>query len=203
MERRSEITVIVAAGSLAAAVLAWLSLTGLENRVVAEGRRIRALSAAHEAVAAWKEEGVRGRILLHFDRRIRAGAIENGISDENYVYQAAVMNLVRKIYHVVPDASWSEVRERLSRMPGVSGRGEHFRLTIEGTPIIVVPLSHLPPLEEKTLVNIRGGCWNDDDLRSIASFAAGETPGADIITVSGPDADRILRILGERNERTL
>jgi hypothetical protein len=198
MDRKFEIMVIIAVGFLLIGVLAGLSLIGLKGRTVLGGRQIIVLSEPYRVVTTWEKEGVRGRVLVHFDRQIHAGSIEGGVSNENYVYQAAEMNLIRKIYHIVPDASWPEVRDTLSRMPGVSNRGELFRLTLEGTPIIVSPLQHLPVISEKALINISGG-WNEDDLRQMASLLGSGTLNADIITVSGPDTDRVMQTFRGQN----
>lgn len=183
---------------LCIAVLAGLSLVGRSGRVVLEGTRFVALPEPQLAVAAWSELGVRGRILVLFDREIHAGALDGGVTNENYVYQAAEENLVRQIYHVVPDASWDEVRDRLSRMPGVSSRGGSFRLTIEGTPILVSPLRRVPPIGETALIAVRGAYWNDEDLRRMASLVGSGSIRADIIAASGPDSGRVLHAFGGR-----
>lgn len=192
MDRRFEIRVIIAVGLLLTGVLAGLSLIGLEGRAFHDGMRIRAIPEPYLAVKAWKEEGVRGRVLVHFDRQIHAGALEGGVSDENYVYQAAEMNLIRKIYHIVPDAAWPEVRDALSRMLGVSNQGGLFHLTLEGTPIIVSTLKHIPVISEKVLINISGDYWNEGDLQRMALLVGNGRLIPDIITVSGSDTGRIM-----------
>lgn len=191
MRKKAEIAITISILLFLAGVLIIVSLLGSGGRKYLDHTDMEVISEPSGAVAVWTEDGVRGRVLVHFDRHIRAG--EGGeLTNENYVYQATVMNIVRKIYHIIPDNSWPEVSDTLSKRDEVSKEGETFRLTLEGAPIIITRIDNIPFIEEKVLVDINCDYWSGDDLGRVKSLLEDGLLTADVITVSGLERESVV-----------
>lgn len=167
------------------------------KRYLDKGEAVAVQSLA-EPHRIWGEKGVRGRILLHFDREIRADSVtaslKGVVADETYVYRAIADNMVRTVYHVVPEQSWQEVANNL-RQQGASPSGTGFRVLLEGTPIQVVRAEGIPRFSEKVLININSLDWPADTSNMLAEMLKEKGLKSDLVTIFGPDAERIRKSL--------
>lgn len=167
--RRSD--ALLALACLGVVAAAWQ--TGRSaRRVLAEPAVVRC-AVPEDALAVWRRSEVHGRVLLHFARSI-AMAVEPGPpAPGNYLARAIDEGLVRRVYHVIPDEAWAEVRTTLAARPGVVRDGEGFELQKAGAPIIVVPRAALPRVDEPALVTIEGERWSPRALEEIAAALRG------------------------------
>ena len=141
-------------------IVLLLTNHGTGNRIFASGKTTLQVKAPEEAYLFWKEQGVKGRVLLLFDNYPHARGLVNydgepQLSPSNFVEFSVFKNLVRKIYFIVPDADWDEFRQRETIRPI---RTVHhlekglYIYNLNGIPLIAVTPSSLPHLSEKTLV---------------------------------------------------
>lgn len=115
------------------------------------------------------------------------------ITPENYVLQAVSAGMVRAVYHVVPDAAWPDVEEVLGRYPAAHRTPDGFRMMIfEGTPVMILREEAMPAVGEAVLVNINGDLAKEGRGRSVPDMLRSGRLKADLITVSGKDARRII-----------
>ena len=123
-----------------------------------------------EAYGVWRAAGFREKILVHIDAHDDlawardAGALDIG----NFISLALKEGIIREVFWVVPDQTWesSKTRQpllrRLKRLttefPGASRllkvEEAQISLTLLDKPVRVCTLDHLPPLEEKVLLDI-------------------------------------------------
>jgi hypothetical protein len=184
-------------------VLTVLSDKGERNRRIAVSPLYAGVSMMADALKLWESQGMRGRVLVLFDRRLNADS--TGGADlpasmlretaENYVYVAYRKNIVRKVYHVIPDASWSDVEHKLTGNPYVERRGGGFRLTIEGMPVHIQRLQGLPVIDEPVLLIINQDLWDNGVLRHVARLMKSGVLRSDIVLVAGRAPEEILQVL--------
>lgn len=194
--RDGVITLLVVPFTLCA-VLAMF-LYGRTGRVYSADPEARTVAAPQDALKVWEERGVRGRILFLFDRNLNADRTVSAPSAENYVYLAIRNNLVRRIYHVIPDGSWEEVEKTLSSYPLVSRhRGVYRTFFEDGSSVLILRLRDVPAVKEKALVHIDAGYWDLNGLREIAALLKRGVITGDVVTVSGsPPAEGLREIIG-------
>lgn len=144
--------------------LVALDSYGKKRRVyVSEGMPASvAIENPQDAYALWKSKGVKGRVLVlfgnypHFIRSADYTGVRE-ITSNNFVEYSAFINIVRKIYFVVPDEGWEE-KERLNEVGvfrTVSGMERGLYLyNLVGIPIIATTPTSLPPLSDPPLVYI-------------------------------------------------
>jgi hypothetical protein len=186
-------------------VLLLLSAQGARNRVFLTAPRIAVVPQPHDALAAWSASGVRGRILLLFDRSFNItypGSLAPDMTPDrlpvadNYVYLSTVRNITRMIYHVVPDAVWDRVSETLSEYPMVRFDGARFTMVVyDGIPLTVSRIRDLPSVPEQALVLINGTSWTDRDIADILALLDSGRIRSDLMTLSGTFSDRSLKEL--------
>ncbi len=178
-----------------AATLVAVSLYGpAQRRCLTGERRVVRVAAPQQALDVWRESGVKGRILVHFARRNNAKDDVQGVTGENYIYRAMRDNMIRALYHVIPDGSWPEVAAILARRPQATREGEGYRLVLEGMPVHVMRLRDVTPLPERVLVNIEGEWWGPRDLAAIDGLLDRGILRADLVTIAGP----VSALTGER-----
>lgn len=172
-----------------AVTLVALSFYGPSRRHYLQGeRRVMQVTAPQQALEVWRESGAKGRILFHFARRNNAKADVPGITGENYIYRAMHENMIRSLYHVIPEASWPEVAATLAGRPQATREREGYRLVIEGMPVHVLRLRDIVRPEEKVLVNIEGEWWGKQEIAAIDDLLRRGVLAADLVTISGRTA---------------
>lgn len=123
-----------------------------------------------QALAAWRQSGLRGRVLVHVDAHPDLNAIAPGdaVTIANFVSAAVREGMIREIFWVIPDASWShgesraavigQVR-RLMRKHGppftkLEADACRVRARLAGTPLTVSTLANLPAIGEAVLLDV-------------------------------------------------
>ncbi|GAB4483851.1 MAG: hypothetical protein OHK006_06330 [Thermodesulfovibrionales bacterium] len=182
------------------ATLLGLSLVSTASRHILDGHIIRTVHSPAEAYDLWRDLGLRGRVILYFDRHftVDRAFVESlhirfgGMRDElppvtagNFLLQALYSGMFRAVYHVVPDDAWPSVKEKLSQYPFIAFNGSCFRLTVEGTPIIVTTLGRLHRPAEKAVIYLNGEYRHEYDGSMLKALL--EAPEAsDVVVVSEP-----------------
>jgi hypothetical protein len=143
-----------------------LHLTGTGSRRILDGHRVEQVGSGAEALAAWLRAGVRGRVLLWFDRSLPTATVPDATAqaflrdpsapvegaEESFVYLAMRANVVRSVVFVVPDERWEAFAGEASASSDLRPLGAGFVRVIEGTPIICLAARDLdfvvdgPPL---------------------------------------------------------
>lgn len=158
-----------------AAVLTCVVWQGRKGKVMLPLPVNATVASPEQATAIWEEKGVRGRILLLFDDypHMRGLAFYDGIpqlSKGNFVEYAIFRNIVRKIYYVVGDDSWDSFAQRkdigVFRAVANNYKGLYL-FTMSGVPLIAVPASFLPQIDEKVLVYVNNSVTPYDQVRSL------------------------------------
>jgi tetratricopeptide (TPR) repeat protein len=137
------------------------------------------------AYHVWRESGVRHRVLIHIDAHHDMWWAPDGapVTIANFICPALKEDLVREIIWVVPDPSWMSSRTRRpilrhlrAIVKGYHGPSSSVRVAeremsavVLGKPLHVLPLRHLPQIEELALVDI------DVDYLLIPHVSHGET----------------------------
>jgi hypothetical protein len=158
--RRVRIVLSVLVLAATVAVLWGLDHRGRSARVFAAEKVVLEVERPDQVFDVWSARGVRGRTLLLFGPfphpwRSSEGAHAHG--PDSFVTRAALENLVRRIYVLVPDHLWDEEfgvpRPGFFRsVPGLAqGYYMHYPL---GLPVIATTPSSLPELGEPALVYV-------------------------------------------------
>ncbi len=185
MRRSDALLVLACAGVVLAA---WQ--TGRSARkFLSEPSGVRC-TVPEDALAAWRRSGVHGRVLMHFARSIAMSPQPGPPSPNDYLARALDEGIIRRVYHVIPDDAWPEVRATLAARPGVARDGERFTLQKAGAPIVVGPRSALPRLDEPALVTIEGERWSPKALAEIVASLGGPLRH-DLVTWYAKSSDRV------------
>lgn len=170
---------------LFALILFFFMFYGTTKRIYLEPPEVVWLVNPVNSVNVWVEKGVKGRVLVLFDRKIHASQDETTLNEHNFIYRAIMNNTIRKIYHIVPDSSWKEVENTLTGSPLVTFSEGVFRTTIEGAPLSIMRAGNLPALKEKVLLHMNGDFWDNGDINDITALLKNNSIRADLITLSG------------------
>jgi len=173
------------------ALLAFARLASDRGRVSSPDSAVVRVGGGPEAVEVWRQAQVRGRTLVHLSRRIAMRAepdqIDPGpITEDNYLYAALRENLIRRVYHVIPDDEWADVERNLRDFPGAARVRTGFRLEMEGAPVLVLRAGDLPRVKERVLVNVDMDRWSGEELGTVIDRLAltgrSGAPPADLVT---------------------
>lgn len=145
-----------------------------EDRMLMERdsiERVFLIENHDEALYRWRDNGVRGRVVVHMDAHHDTGwsSSEGPITIANYVHAAVAAGLVREVIWVVPDPSWQTAgtrrpivhhlmkmsAERPRTVMGADGRPSRISTMLPGGAVFsACPLSELPCLDEPVLLDI-------------------------------------------------
>jgi len=159
---------------------------GHSSRVYAGAQSVTSVPENLAAVAVWQRQGVKGRVLLLFDRALNADVSRNmDISKDNYIDWALKRNILRKVIHVVPDFRWPEAKKNLleSKLAHYS-RGV-FSATIDDAPLVVLPLDSLPSIQETVLLHINNDNFSEAQFAEVIHRIRSRSISSDVITVTG------------------
>jgi hypothetical protein len=191
---RHRAAVAAAIGVLLALVLALAWTRGRTGRVTLPQPLTIRVEARDLAYRAWKGADVRGRVLLWFDRyphldldwyRYRDGEQPTAANALDF---AVFDGIVRKIFLVVPEEEWDEIRRNELayqgfRRPVGAERVLQLRVNdLSGIPLVAATPSSLPALDEEVLVYVNAALH---DPGEVARVLAGRNIRADLTVVVG------------------
>jgi tetratricopeptide (TPR) repeat protein len=156
---------------------------GAAARRARAGHRVIVSDLHDAALYAWRDAGVRDRVLIHVDAHHDADSCEwDFVTISNFVWWAMSEGIVREVYWVVPEPGWrmssgpamiADALLALARQhdssAGVEANAYGFTTQVAGKRFTACPLSRLPPL---------GGALLDIDIDYflIADIAAERPP---------------------------
>lgn len=189
---------------LLCATIISLSYYAKSRRVISKNVIVECVPSMSAAYDEWLKMEYHGRTLLYCDRYLNVNAptpyskqLTNSISDNSYIYSAMQSNVVRKIYHVIPDASWPEVERNLLEYPTVTKSGGVYHMAIfDGCPLYIVSASKIPKIKEIMLMQVNSDIWNDTEFNALLDTLRGKALRFDYISVCGEYAkERSARLI--------
>lgn len=117
-----------------------------------------------------------------------------GLTPENYVFLGIKHRIVRRVFHVLPEDAWTEVKGNLTRIPHAVPRGNGYRVTAtDGVPVDIMRARDLLPIGETVIVHMNTDVWGEDELSVIANMVRRGRIVTDVLTASGRGAERFLQ----------
>lgn len=174
---------------LFAAAVISLDWYGRTRRSLSPRSLVIEVASPEETYEAWRRSGVRGRTLIlfgafpHLWRTSYAeGAPPPG--PKSFVELAALDNLVRRVYFLLPDEGWDttfgqELPGFFRKVPGLR-RGMYMHYSL-GLPVIATTPSSLPSMSEPALVYVDRGRF---DLAFVQALLARKGITTDVLVVS-------------------
>lgn len=150
-------------------IIFYLSHKGVSSRHILNKHIVYKIERPSDAFKIWESEGVKGRSLIYIDPQfsiieifqnsveMRFSMMKREISplnDRNFLIHAIINNQIRKIYYLVPDEIWDNLKEDLSRNRAVSVKEQRLRVTIDGVPLIIERSRDFNSFNERHLVYI-------------------------------------------------
>lgn len=168
-----------------AVAVALLAFAGASHRRYLQTPRVLRITEQNDSFSVWSEHNVQGRVLFLFDSPLNI--YREATKQENqYLFLAIEKGIVRKIYHVIPDALWHDVSSSLQKQKDVVRSGEGFRMAVyEGVSVYIMRMQDIPRINEPALVSINGDLWSDIELARIFQRLTLGIPESDLVTLSG------------------
>ena len=145
---------------LITAILLCTEVVAPLQRVFLTVPRCESAQFPEEIFNAWQNQKLHGRTAIVFTRRLNGEAVgKESESTMKYLEESLQQGIIRTAYHYVPDESWSEVSNVLTKWnAGDSEKG--FTLMYGGGRMRVLPLSRFVNIGEKALVVVAPAEWN-------------------------------------------
>lgn len=141
---------------LSLAILTLLQIIGLSNRKYTNQQVIK-VKTEKLALAVWLKNQVKGRILLHFSQHLPLQKVSleqfNSVQDkkitkiasnDNYLFIALRVGLIRKIVAVTPNNYWPSLRIKLQNSKVYQVNKNYAEGWLDTVPITILPASFLP-----------------------------------------------------------
>lgn len=159
---------------------------GARNRVMLTASQTVTVQSPDQAFTLWQQSGVRGRILILFDKYPHMKGLRNyhgspELTQWNLVEYSVLKNIVRKIYLVVPEGEWEELllqKEKRPIRPASNLARGMYLSTRSGIPFIAVPPSSLGHISEEVLVYVNTELF---DPAQVAELLKQKTIRSDIM----------------------
>jgi len=181
---------------LCVVTVAYADYYGRKSRSFSNTPVAALLDEPYQTLELWERAGVRGRILLLFDRHLNATRDADSPNDR-YVDRAIQKNIVRRVIHVVPNAAWSEVEKALSENEAFESMDGGYRMVLEGVPVNVLRLKDIPALHERVLTAVNGTSFNEQERSAIEEFIIHGVVPSDVVTWYGhPPAASTMKRFG-------
>lgn len=156
-------------------VLIGASLLGDASRVMITAAPAVTVMEPAQAAAHWEKIGVRGRILLLFDDypHMRGLAFNDGVpslTNTNFIEYSIFKNILRRIYLIVADDQWQAftARRDIGAFRALeNGQEGVYLFTMSGVPLITVPESGLPKIDETVLVYVNNELFHADRVSTL------------------------------------
>lgn len=166
--------------------LLFLDIYSGHGRIYLKNRFVEAVKAPQDCLNLWENKGLRGRVLFLFDRHLNAEDGIVGLKEDTYVDIAVKRNVIRKIYHIVPDNAWNDVQAALSVYPLVRRVHGYFRFfLLDGTTVFVMKIGDITQIDESVLLHVNGSYWSREQLSEIAGLVKKNVLSSDFITLTG------------------
>ncbi len=171
------------------ATVVSLSVYSSSRRIYAPPQQIN-IDKPYKAYDVWEQLGVKGRVVLLFDRHLNVDQEGSSVAESNYMHWAIAKNAVRAVYHVIPDNAWEEVKHNIQNIQVRDFSNGIYRSTIEGAPLYILRISDIPRLRDKVMMNINTDLYTEHEINEIKELLRSGKITADIITESGKTQQR-------------
>lgn len=140
------------------------------NRIILPGSKTVTIQTPDQAYAVWQKNGVKGRTIILFDNYPHMKGLRsyNGLpqlSQWNVIEYSIFKNIIRRIYLVVPEETWSEFLNRGEIRP-ISKNSPNMQsiylTTTSGVPLITSTPTSIQILPEKVLIYINTSFYDYD-----------------------------------------
>ncbi len=172
------------------AIVLSLSLYSSSRRVYATTPQQLSIDKPYKAYETWEKLGIKGRVILLFDRHLNVDEEGNSVTETNYMHRAILNNMIRSVYHVIPENAWEEVKRNIQNIQVRDFSNGVYRSTIEGAPLYILRIKDIPHLKEKVIVNINTDLYTEDEINGMKKLLRYRNIQADIITLSGKNQQR-------------
>lgn len=142
-----------------------------------------------QVYAAWKSNGLRGRVLVSLSRRLNfvfptekaimpsglfppeyfsfSQAVERNLGAENFLLVSLESGLARKIVHLVPERLYAERFAFRRDNGGAVHEQDRVALTFFGSPRIITTMRHFAPPREPVLLYVNASVFRDDEPEAL------------------------------------
>lgn len=155
-------------------ILAGTFTFGPFKRKYASPAKVVSVKTAQEIDSLWHSSGVHGRIAIIFARHLDQQFSKKKFPEIDYLDKAMRHGIIRTVYYVTPDITWSEVvseylMERELMAP-LKSTDTGYRLLHEAGRINAMPFSKYIPQQEKALIIIEKGIWTQTEQNRIENY---------------------------------
>lgn len=148
-----------------------------------------AVRTSQELDNIWHTAGIHGRIAVLFTRHMNQEFSNNYFPQTDYIDSAFNHGIVRKVYYIVPDRYWADVAFENSQNRAVVTplkiTDTGFILLHDEGRIQVMPLSKYIPEQEKSLVVIEEGVWDQQEMARINRLIKSRQLETDLLAMVG------------------
>lgn len=166
------------------AVLIGMYYYGPSRRIFVVPNRVHQVAAPPEILEEWEAAGIKGRIAVVFTRRLNASEPNTDWAEKQYLQQAMHRGIVRKVFHVVPDASWGEISRNLA---GHRITSAGILLLYDEGRVLVTPLSkfrqYYRTIGEKVLAVLEPTIWTAPEWTEINALVNSSPLSTDMLTL--------------------
>lgn len=168
---------------VSAAILIFTGVVAPLQRVFLTIPRCESAQFPEEIFNAWQKQKLHGRTAIVFTRRLNGEAVgKESESTMKYLEESLQQGIIRTAYHYVPDESWSEVSNVLTKWnAGDSEKG--FTLMYGGGRMRVLPLSRFVTIDEKALVVVAPAEWSSAGNETVLSLVRTRKLATDYLLV--------------------
>jgi hypothetical protein len=139
-----------------------LQFLGLSNRKYTNQKVVK-IREEKQVLNAWLKNNVKGRVLLHFSRHLPVQEanldqlnsrkkIIKIATNQNYLFVALRLGLIRKIVAVIPNNYWPSLRIKLQNSQVYVVNNNYASGWLDTVPITILPAAFLPQIKEKVLI---------------------------------------------------
>lgn len=155
---------------VSSAILIFTGVVAPLQRVFLTAPRCESAQFPEEIFNAWQKQKLHGRTAIVFTRRLNGEAVgKESESTMKYLEESLQQGIIRTAYHYVPDESWNEVSNVLTKWnAGDSEKG--FTLMYGGGRMRVLPLSRFVTIGEKALVVVAPAEWSSAGNETILNL---------------------------------
>jgi hypothetical protein len=162
------------------AVVALTFWYGPGQRSYLSPPQVLSVHSTDQIAQEWKTAGVKGRSVICFTRYLNAH--EEKESRASKITELSLeQGIVRRVFHILPDKVWPEVRETLSKRNGIRPASAGFIGIFDYGRVYIMPLSRFSQLGEKALVIIEPKVWTATELQQIATMLKSGSISSDLV----------------------
>lgn len=172
-----------------AATVIFLNQYGPAQRSFASPPAVLLAESTAQIARAWETTGVKGRIAICFTRYLNA--VEAKESTDFKVTEISMeKGVLRKVFHIPPDASWPEISGALSKRYDMRPTTDGFVGIFNYGRVYITPLSRFSGVTEKALVIIEPKVWTNRELIQIAEkLKSGDISSDLVIIIRGTEKE--------------